>query len=290
MHYMGRFLQGENTEWATMMRELGNFQVWLQKVNLDAVSFRVAAAGVGEATLPPGKDGTSRDRAEKMHIDPGICKRCDRTVETTDHLFWTCPRATETWERIRTRAEETSMSFTIPNTLMDTIDTVIPNSRKGGCLIHVLTASLQAIWKDRNQKVFHNKDVSTPIDQNFQAARYEAEGSIARTGTEGSWLTGLATLRELSKLLGETDPSLLSQQGSNQQMSRLSQDEIAESLSALLLVNPMRTSANLQSGSSNRALQISHNLTSDNPPSTQQTQDTELIEGLDDESTDSIAP
>ncbi|KAL3682491.1 hypothetical protein R1sor_000513 [Riccia sorocarpa] len=174
----------------------------------------------------------------------------------------------ETWERIRTRVEETSMSFTIPNTLLDTIDTAIPNSKKEGCLIHVLAASLQAIWKDRNQKVFHNKDVSTHIDQIFQAARYEAEGSIARTGAEESWSKGLATLRELSKLLGEADPSSLSQQGSNQQLSRLCPDEIAESLSGLLLVNPTRTSANLQSGLSNRALQIPHNLARDSPPST----------------------
>ncbi|KAL3678979.1 hypothetical protein R1sor_021935 [Riccia sorocarpa] len=124
------------------------------------------------------------ERAYKMGVDSGTCKRCNRTLETTEHLFWTCPKASEVWTKLRFRAEEVDAKFRIQTSVLATIDLAISNNKKCSALIHIVATTLQSIWRDRNSKIFNGKDTITPIEIVLHNARHEAEGTIKSGGPE----------------------------------------------------------------------------------------------------------
>ncbi|KAL3683402.1 hypothetical protein R1sor_001424 [Riccia sorocarpa] len=272
MRYMARFLHGETTEWANTMLYIVHmgmkkwvkgrtYHWWTVEEDLPLLP-----------SIPAKKDSTVGHLVKAWHRFRKFLTLSNTSWSLTGSLTFMqgpakdvtrqwrllstfCGRAHRRWRSgfsWETRAEETSASFRIPTILLDTIDIAISTSRKGSCLIHVLAATLQSIWNDRNQKVSHNKNVSTPLELILQAARHEAECTVTRTGPEESWLKGLATLRELSHLLNQTDPAMRSQQGSNQLFDNHDLGRLGDSLTTLALGNPIQLEESLLSGSTNQ--------------------------------------
>ncbi|KAL3701409.1 hypothetical protein R1sor_019431 [Riccia sorocarpa] len=93
---------------------------------------------------------------------------------------------------LRFRAEEVDAKFRIPGTLLDTIDIAISDSRKGSPLIHILAATLQAIWRDMNAMIGRLLEKSLPPEQSQNDSNFVSRGSPSgdgRVSTSGQLTT-----------------------------------------------------------------------------------------------------
>ncbi|KAL3694931.1 hypothetical protein R1sor_008582 [Riccia sorocarpa] len=141
------------------------------------------------------------ERAERMGVSNDPCRRCGRTSESISHLFWSCSQAELIWDKLRNRSARANSSFRIHGNILDTIDEALYNNKRGGTLLQIMAAALQAIWKDRNSKIFRNQDTTTPIELILNQARWEIEGDMNSSNNPLAWTANLQKLQEITSLL-----------------------------------------------------------------------------------------
>ncbi|KAF5755712.1 putative reverse transcriptase zinc-binding domain-containing protein [Helianthus annuus] len=97
-------------------------------------------------------------RRRGIQVPSAMCKLCDRSEETPDHLLVSCEYASLVWEQIRRWVKMADEAK--PETIKDVLNSV--EEYKGPKIkrkaIHaVFTLTLWCIWKNRNNNIFKQK-------------------------------------------------------------------------------------------------------------------------------------
>ncbi|KAL3697774.1 hypothetical protein R1sor_011850 [Riccia sorocarpa] len=82
-------------------------------------------------------------RAVKMKVSTENCKRCQIDLESITHLFWDCREPKKLWQTLKRPAFETSASFRIKDSLLQTIDEALRTRQKGGTLTTLVAMMCQ---------------------------------------------------------------------------------------------------------------------------------------------------
>ncbi|CAN6207223.1 unnamed protein product [Urochloa humidicola] len=92
-----------------------------------------------------------------------FCPLCERSLETAHHLFLECPFTLSIWNRIATWSRSCHVqpsNWSNSNSVSEWLSVLVEKSKipKG---IHTLVILvLWAVWKERNQRVFHQKETT----------------------------------------------------------------------------------------------------------------------------------
>ncbi|KAL3700191.1 hypothetical protein R1sor_018213 [Riccia sorocarpa] len=131
------------------------------------------------------------ERALKCRVSEGICQRCGEEVETTAHMLWSCREATLIWNRLKTILHQSGNPATLQQSLLSSIDASLAGLHTSPAASHLIVAATQAIWKDRNLKVFRNRRSNTPISLILQMTHQEASAQINPTAGDMNWQRSL---------------------------------------------------------------------------------------------------
>ncbi|KAL3684730.1 hypothetical protein R1sor_002752 [Riccia sorocarpa] len=82
-----------------------------------------------------------------------------------------------------------------------TIDEAIETNKGGGSLLNIVATMLQFTWKDRNLKVFQNREAATPIQVILTEAKIEIEGEIKKRNSPAAWGDGRTRMEEITYLI-----------------------------------------------------------------------------------------
>ncbi|KAL3684558.1 hypothetical protein R1sor_002580 [Riccia sorocarpa] len=83
--------------------------------------------------------------------------------------------------------EAAAVGMRLGATLLNTIYSVLSTKAQGNPLAQIIHATLQAIWKDRNKKLFRNRVRKTLITVILGAVKREIEGRMRSTGQAIQW-------------------------------------------------------------------------------------------------------
>ena len=87
------------------------------------------------------------------------CKMCG-AVETTDHILFTCPVAVFLWVFLK----ETLILGSVPSSIAELeLIFLSRNHRFQSVLLFIFAGALWAIWKMRNDLVFEDKVIASPM-------------------------------------------------------------------------------------------------------------------------------
>ncbi|KAL3691242.1 hypothetical protein R1sor_004893 [Riccia sorocarpa] len=98
-------------------------------------------------------------RAAEMGVSDGKCSRCERELETINHIFWGC-------RRVEARREALRNVGVIPgscSSLIEWVDFSLTKLRTEVEYIVVLSNYIDRVWTERNHKVFRGQETRTPI-------------------------------------------------------------------------------------------------------------------------------
>ncbi|KAL3698385.1 hypothetical protein R1sor_012461 [Riccia sorocarpa] len=102
-----------------------------------------------------------RKRALEIGVSDGICERRGRQVEDIEHIFWHCRTVIHQREGLK-------LVGAIPrdcNGLLEWIDSSLALSNRNTAHLNLLTNFTDAIWRERNQRVFQRQDSRLPLSE-----------------------------------------------------------------------------------------------------------------------------
>ncbi|KAL3701396.1 hypothetical protein R1sor_019418 [Riccia sorocarpa] len=98
-------------------------------------------------------------RAAEMGVSTGFCDRCILQMEDIEHVFWHCRVVRQRREGLR----ELNIIPQQSSTLLYWIDDTLQKAKCNTAYINLLTNYLEAVWRERNQRIFHGQVSRTPI-------------------------------------------------------------------------------------------------------------------------------
>ncbi|KAL2608864.1 hypothetical protein R1flu_027437 [Riccia fluitans] len=229
MKYVGRLMNGNQADWAQMLRFLIRQQVQNRSSIREAKTWTAEECLLlmPSISLPHSETANAivqswlrcrkllrlkahnlalpGERAMKMRVAEVPCCRCNVEEETVSHLFFECPNSLSRWRRLHERARTVKVSFQITHSLLETIDEAIRTKEKGSPLVFILFSITNAIWKDRNLLLFRGKSHNTPLLISLEQARREVKGSFNQSSSALKWQQGLQALEELKNLMNASD-------------------------------------------------------------------------------------
>ncbi|KAL2650592.1 hypothetical protein R1flu_018720 [Riccia fluitans] len=145
------------------------------------------------------------ERATRLSVSQELCCRCRQAVETISHLFFECSHSITRWQQLQERPRRAGVDFRTTHSLLEAIDEAVAMKKKGSSFIFILYSLTNAIWKDRNERLFHNKTQTTPLNVSLEQERREVESSFNSSSSASRWQKGLHARGEIKKLLEVTD-------------------------------------------------------------------------------------
>ncbi|KAL3698668.1 hypothetical protein R1sor_012744 [Riccia sorocarpa] len=163
----------------------------------------VTADDVDKTTSESAEASLQGLEPSKCGYTDGVCSRCLGEEETITHLLKDCPEVRGVWiqwSQIRRAAGEDDRT---EDNLLDEITAIINIHNRNPARLHTLVAVTTNIWRDRNERVFNNKNTRSPLRISLQEAQRTVEADMQESGSEENWnrgMAGLLTLRSWSGL------------------------------------------------------------------------------------------
>ncbi|KAL3679149.1 hypothetical protein R1sor_022105 [Riccia sorocarpa] len=129
------------------------------------------------------------NRVARFLADEGSCRGCRSTIETTNHLWWNCPR--------ESHRRSTLIQLVIPQekfphigSILDLLDYCLGEQRNQLAICAVIYSYTIQRWKERCDLIFRNKRSQLPIRVILQNALNEVEAAAFKFVKEkmSTWL------------------------------------------------------------------------------------------------------
>ncbi|KAL3684638.1 hypothetical protein R1sor_002660 [Riccia sorocarpa] len=107
-------------------------------------------------------------RGAKMTVCESTCLRCGDDEEDIQHLFWSCNKVRNRWrELLNSGALGSSYSgVRVENVrLLSILDESLEKQRTNPKLLLAVITETRAIWRERNDWIFRNKDSRIPLNE-----------------------------------------------------------------------------------------------------------------------------
>ncbi|KAL3688146.1 hypothetical protein R1sor_014455 [Riccia sorocarpa] len=122
----------------------------------------------------------------------------DKEVESVPHMLLECTEVRGIWRHWAQIQQVTDARSRTDRNLLEEITSSLREHNRNPARLHTLVAITANVWSDRNQWVFNNKRVHTPLHVSFQEAVKTIEADMHEKASEDTWnrgLTGLNTLK-----------------------------------------------------------------------------------------------
>ncbi|KAL3683477.1 hypothetical protein R1sor_001499 [Riccia sorocarpa] len=145
----------------------------------------------------------TKERVAKWRHDLGTCSRCNRAIETVNHLFLECPRAAAKWREWANHCSGADWRIEPTDNLVDLIDDIWKGRKTHK--IALFTKVTWHIWLERNSDTYNSKELDIPFTVAIKMARdvLQAEAHIANPGSKSEETIKLA-LEEIARCIPES--------------------------------------------------------------------------------------
>ncbi|KAL3685851.1 hypothetical protein R1sor_003873 [Riccia sorocarpa] len=99
-------------------------------------------------------------KAQKANVSNGECTRCNRQLETTEHIFWSCPGTRRRWEQI---LRLLGIPAAARNTWISVKQQAILQKNNNAALWAVMAEFYRTIWRERCDLVFRGQRALRPV-------------------------------------------------------------------------------------------------------------------------------
>ncbi|KAL3689358.1 hypothetical protein R1sor_015667 [Riccia sorocarpa] len=113
-------------------------------------------------------------RAKEMGVAEGVCCRCHQAVESIEHLFWTCRKN----QRCKWEMWKAGILHTPTDPLMTVVDTAFRDGTSNPSRLAALGLITKTIWRERNEKMFRNKNIRIPLRNLMKTLQLEVEACL----------------------------------------------------------------------------------------------------------------
>ncbi|KAL3680197.1 hypothetical protein R1sor_023153 [Riccia sorocarpa] len=98
-------------------------------------------------------------RAADIGVSNGICDLCPTSIETIDYILWACRHL----DRRRAGLKRLGIIPGTCNSIMEWFDFALEAGKRDPSYLTVLIGYIEAVWKERNERIFRGKRTRIPI-------------------------------------------------------------------------------------------------------------------------------
>ncbi|KAL3698736.1 hypothetical protein R1sor_012812 [Riccia sorocarpa] len=139
------------------------------------------------------------ERARKARVSTGECPRCPQEIETTEHVFWSCPHARRRWTQLLELAQGTEVELASDIGWLQ-FKLKATDLKRTNAAWWVVAAELYKVtWRERCDRVFRNSRSHRPLRTVLHEAARSASSWLSNVMPENQKILTVKTLDTLTE-------------------------------------------------------------------------------------------